>query len=196
MWLEAGDWFVWQLVGGTAKELPRSTCQAGYKALWSRESGYASTAFFKAVHPELANVVRDKMPGVLLTPGQSAGGLTEKMAKRLGLAAGIPVSAAVIDAHAGVPGAGAAEPGTLVMVLGTSSCHMINATHRRHVPGVCGVVEGGILPGMFGYETGQAAVGDAFDWLRRSVGHRNFDVLNVAARDVDAARMACDASIG
>ena len=92
----------------------------------------------------------------------------------------------MIDAHAGVPGAGAAEPGTLVMVLGTSSCHMINATHRRHVPGVCGVVEGGILPGMFGYETGQAAVGDAFDWLRRSVGHRNFDVLNVAARDVDA----------
>ena len=85
VWLEAGDWFVWQLVGGTAKELPRSTCQAGYKALWSRESGYASTAFFKAVHPELANVVRDKMPGVLLTPGQSAGGLTEKMAKRLGL---------------------------------------------------------------------------------------------------------------
>jgi L-ribulokinase len=185
VWLEAGDWFVWQLVGGPAKELPRSTCQAGYKALWSRESGYASIAFFKAVHPELANVVRDKIPGVLLTPGQSAGGLTEKMVKRLGLAAGIPVSAAVIDAHAGVPGAGAAEPGTLVMVLGTSSCHMINATERRHVPGVCGVVEGGILPGMFGYETGQAAVGDAFDWLRRSVGHRNFDVLNVAARDVE-----------
>ena len=62
---------------------------------------------------------------------------------------------------------------------------MINATQRGNVPGVCGVVEGGILPGLFGYETGQAAVGDAFDWLRRSVGHRNFDTLNKLASEVE-----------
>lgn len=184
VWLEAGDWFVWQLVGGPASELPRSTCQAGYKALWSRETGFPSTGYLKAVHPELANVVRDKLPGRFLSPGEVAGGLGSDIAKRMGLTAGIPVSAAVIDAHAGVPGAGAAEPGTLVMVLGTSSCHMINATERGNVPGVCGVVEGGILPGLFGYETGQAAVGDAFDWLRRTVGHRNFDKLNEFARAV------------
>jgi L-ribulokinase len=184
VWLEAGDWFVWQLVGGPAEELPRSTCQAGYKAMWSRESGYPSSAYFKAVHPGMANIVRDKMPGRLLSPGQQAGILTPHQAKRFGLSPGIPVSAAVIDAHAGVPGAGAAEPGTLVMVLGTSSCHMINATERRHVPGVAGVVDGGILPDLFGYETGQAAVGDAFDWLRRLVGHKNFETLNRLARDV------------
>jgi L-ribulokinase len=184
VWLEAGDWFVWQLVGGPAAELPRSTCQAGYKALWSGKSGYPSPEFLKAVHPKLTHVVREKMPGRLLTPGQSAGQLTAKQAKRFGLSPGVAVSAAVIDAHAGVPGAGAAEPGILVMVLGTSSCHMINATEHRYVPGVSGVVEGGILPGMFGYETGQAAVGDAFDWLRRLTGQPSFDELNRAARDV------------
>jgi L-ribulokinase len=87
------------------------------------------------------------------------------------------VSAATIDAHAGVPGAGAAEAGTFVMVLGTSSCHMLNANEERIVPGVAGVVDGGILPGFFGYETGQAAVGDAFDWLRRTVGQADFKML-------------------
>ncbi len=184
IWLEAGDWFVWKLVGGPAATLPRSTCQAGYKALWSGEAGYPSPAFFKAVHPELANVVRDKMPGQLLSPGQIAGHLTSEAARRLGLAPGIPVSAATIDAHAGVPGAGAADPGTLVMVLGTSSCHMINSPAHRCVPGVAGVVAGGIMPDLFGYETGQAAVGDAFDWLRRLVGEKSFTSLDAAAREI------------
>jgi L-ribulokinase len=94
------------------------------------------------------------------------------------------VSAAIIDAHAGVPGAGAAEPGTLVMVLGTSSCHMLNARVERPVSGVAGIVEGGILPGYFGYETGQAAVGDAFDWFRRLVNESNFDRLTRAALEL------------
>jgi L-ribulokinase len=83
----------------------------------------------------------------------------------LGLRAGVPVSAAVIDAHAGVPGAGVASPSTMVMVLGTSSCHMLNSRIEQLAPGVAGVVEDGILPGYFGYETGQASVGDAFAWL-------------------------------
>ncbi len=187
IWLEAGDWFIWQLVGGNADNLPRSTCQAGYKALWSKEAGYPSPSFLKAVHPRLADVVRSKLPGRFLSPGECAGHLTPHMAKKLGLQVGIPVSAAIIDAHAGVPGAGADEPGTLVMVLGTSSCHMINATERHDVPGVAGVVEGGILPDLFGYETGQAAVGDAFDWLRRLVGEKSFDRLNQAARDIPPA---------
>ena len=184
VWVEAGDWMVWQLVGGGADELPRSTCQAGYKAMWSREAGYPSTAFLNAVHPGLAKVVRDKLPGRLLAPGEAAGELSPAQAKRLGLRAGVPVSAAVIDAHAGVPGAGAAEPGTLVMVMGTSSCHMLNAMEKRYVPGVAGIVEGGILPGLVGYETGQAAVGDAFDWLRRLFGQREFSALDNAARSV------------
>jgi len=178
VWLEAGDWFVWQLVGGAAETLPRSTCQAGYKGMWSATDGYPSEDLLRAVHPKFGHVAIDKMPGRLLAPGVAAGGLTPVMAKKLGLRAGVPVSAAIIDAHAGVPGAGAAEPGTLVMVMGTSSCHMLNAAEERFVPGVAGIVRDGILPGMVGYETGQAAVGDAFDWLRRLTGQRDFTKLS------------------
>ncbi|NNJ24383.1 ribulokinase [Alienimonas chondri] len=181
VWLEGGDWFVWRLVGGEADTLPRSTCQAGYKALWSKEEGYPSDDYFAAVHPDLAEAVRTKLPGRKLAPGEVAGRLTEERAAALGLPAGIAVSAAVIDAHAAVPGVGAAAPGTLVMVLGTSSCHMLNATEEQFVPGLAGVVEGGILPGLFGYETGQAAVGDAFDWLKRLVGHDSFDSMSADA---------------
>jgi L-ribulokinase len=177
VWVEAGDWFVWQLVGGPAADLPRSTCQAGYKGMWSAADGYPGRAFLEAVHPRFGNAVADKMPGRLLAPGAPAGGLSETVARRFGLRAGTPVSAAIIDAHAGVPGAGAAEPGTLVMVMGTSSCHMLNSENGPEVAGVAGVVKDGILPGFYGYETGQAAVGDAFDWLRRMSGRRDFEAL-------------------
>ena len=178
VWVEAGDWLVWQFTGGEASSLVRSTCQAGYKGMWSASDGWPSREFLRAVHPKLAHVVAEKMPGRLLAPGVAAGGLTREMAARFGLRAGTPVSTAIIDAHAGVPGAGAADAGTLVMVLGTSSCHMLNSAVERCVPGVAGVVQDGILPGFFGYETGQAAVGDAFDWLRRLVGERDFEKLS------------------
>ncbi|QEG39854.1 ribulokinase [Roseimaritima ulvae] len=181
VWLEAGDWFVWQLVGGPAESLTRSTCQAGYKAMWSSTEGYPSQEYFAAVNLRLAEAVANRLPGVMRAPGESAGGLSAAMAERFGLVAGTPVSTAIIDAHAAVPGVGAAEPGALVMVLGTSSCHMLNAAELREVPGVAGVVEGGILPGLFGYETGQAAVGDAFAWLRRLLGLDSFDTLAAEA---------------
>lgn len=184
VWLEAGDWYVWQLVGGPADTLPRSTCQAGYKAMWNAKTGYPSAEFCAALHPKLAEAATQKMPGRLLAPGQSAGGLTESLAKRMGLRPGTPVSAAIIDAHAGVPGAGVGDPDTLVMVMGTSSCHMLNSRSEKLVPGVAGVVEGGILPGYFGYETGQAAVGDAFDWFRRTTGHKDFTRLSKLAEEI------------
>jgi len=181
VWLEAGDWYVWQLVGCDADDLPRSTCQAGYKAMWQGGDGYPAREFFAALHPKMVDVVDRRMPGRLTPPGESAGNLCPAMAMKLGLREGTPVSAAIIDAHAGVPGAGVAEPSTLVMVLGTSSCHMLNSRSEKLVPGVAGVVEGGILPGYFGYETGQAAVGDAFDWLRRMTGHCDFESLDQQA---------------
>ena len=189
VWLEAGDWFVWQLVGGPADTLPRSTCQAGYKGMWSAHDGYPSAEFLRAVNPKFARVVKDKMPGRLIAPGVAAGGLTAAMAKQFGLREGTPVSAAIIDAHAGVPGAGAAEPGTLVMVMGTSSCHMLNSQQERNIAGVAGLVKDGILPGFFGYETGQAAVGDAFDWLRKLTGQRDFVQLG---REAAAMRPGAD----
>jgi len=186
VWLEAGDWFVWQLVGGDAEALPRSTCQAGYKGMWSAADGWPSSDLLQAIHPRLADVVTRAMPGKLVAPGQEAGRLTNSMASRLGLREGTPVSAAIIDAHAGVPGAGAGEPGTLVMVLGTSSCHMLNSEKEALIPGVAGIVKDGIVPGYYGYETGQAAVGDAFDWLRRLVGERDFKRLSNGAAELPA----------
>jgi L-ribulokinase len=181
VWLEGGDWFVWQLVGGAARDLPRSTCQAGYKGMWSREEGFPSREFFRALDPRLENVVAEKMPGRFLAPGERAGELCAAMAERLGLREGTPVSAAIIDAHSGVPGTGAAEPDTLVMVMGTSSCHMLNSNVGKVIPGVAGVVQDGIIPGFYGYETGQAAVGDAFEWIRRILGARDFSTLSADA---------------
>lgn len=182
VWLEAGDWFVWQLVGGSAGTLPRSTCQAGYKALWAADSGYASRDYLAAVHPKLLEAADKKLPGRLLSPGQRAGELQPWMAAKLGLPPGIAVSAAIIDAHAAVPGVGAAEPGTLVMVMGTSSCHMLNSNENRPVAGIAGLVEGGILPGLFGYETGQAAVGDAFAWLIKLLNEDGFERISLKAK--------------
>lgn len=186
VWLEAGDWLVWQLVDGEAGSLPRSTCQAGYKACCLREYGHPSTEFLDAVKPGLS-IAREKVAlGRMLAPGEVAGTLTGDMAKRFGLRAGIPVSAAIIDAHAGVPGAGVGEAGTLVMVLGTSGCHMLLSRREELIPGVAGIVRDGILPGFIGYETGQAAMGDAFDWARRLAGHADHRELERAARDIPA----------
>jgi L-ribulokinase len=185
VWLEAGDWFVWQLVSGpfpdcSPDDLPRSTCQAGYKACWNAETGYPSREYLNAVDPKFGDVVQSKMPGRIVAPGQRAGSLTKRAADRLGLPAGVPVSAAIIDAHAGVPGAGVAGADTLVMVLGTSSCHMLNSRVEQLAPGVAGVVRDGILPGLVGYETGQSSVGDAFAWVSRITG-KSHDDLNRAA---------------
>lgn len=182
LWVEAGDWLVWNLVGGWSgaaqtASLVRSTCQAGYKACWSADDGYPSEDFLRAVHPELANVLKNKMPGRLLAPGMKAGELCEAVAKNWGLRPGIPISTAIIDAHAAVPGAGVAEPGTLVLVLGTSGCHMMMSETERLIPGVAGVVKDGILPGFYGYETGQAAMGDAFEFVRRITGNSPFAEL-------------------
>ncbi|HEV7301750.1 MAG TPA: ribulokinase [Tepidisphaeraceae bacterium] len=175
VWLEAGDWFVWQLVDGpfpkcSTKNLSRSTCQAGYKAMWNGETGFPSPDYFEAVNPKMRDVVAEKMPGEMVAPGARAGTLTEAAAALFGLRAGTPVSAAIIDAHAGVPGAGVADASTMVLVMGTSSCHMMNALGDAPIPGVAGVVQDGILPGFYGVETGQASVGDAFAWLVETFG--------------------------
>lgn len=191
LYLEAGDWFVWQLIGAPSAggrvsdiALPRSTCQAGYKGLWSATQGWPSLDYLTSVDPRLAEIAMRKLPGAFIPPGRCAGELCESIAREFGLRAGTPVSAAVIDAHAGVPGAGVGEAGTLVMVMGTSGCHMLLSKAEREVPGVAGVVKDGILPGFFGYETGQAAMGDSFDFVRRLTGQADFKQLDAAATTI------------
>jgi L-ribulokinase len=188
VWIEAGDWLVWQLTSGpfphcSRDAIVRSTCQAGYKAMWNARTGYPSREYFEAVHPRLTNVVAEKLPGAHRSPGRESGRLSARAAALLNLREGTPVSTAVIDAHAGVPGAGVASPSTMVMVLGTSACHMMNSRIEATAPGIAGVVEDGILPGYFGYETGQASVGDALAWCARTF-NLSHDELSRRARDL------------
>ncbi|MEW6357451.1 MAG: ribulokinase [Planctomycetota bacterium] len=159
--VEGGDWLVWQLTG----QLLRNACAAGYKALWSKADGFPSSDFFRALDPRLENVVSEKIHGPVVPAGRNAGGLTSKMAEKIGLRPGTPVSVGGIDAHVAVPGTSVVRPGTMCIVMGTSFCHMIVHPEFHPVPGICGIVEDGIIPGYFGYEAGQAGGGDVYAWF-------------------------------
>jgi L-ribulokinase len=159
--LEAADWVVWQLTGVET----RNACTAGYKAMWSKREGFPGEEYFAALHPQLANVIIDKLTRTILPIGERAGSLTAQMAKWTGLKAGTAVAVANVDAHVSVPAATVTEPGRMVAIMGTSTCHMLLGDTERLVPGICGFVEDGIIPGLFGFEAGQSGVGDIFAWL-------------------------------
>lgn len=159
--MEAGDWIVMRLTG----RMTRSCCAAGYKALWRKDSGFPDRGFFRELDPRLENLVQEKLRGELLPLGQRAGGVTAAMSRLTGLAAGTPVAVANIDAHAAVPATGTVTPGALVMIMGTSTCHMTLDTEPRSIGGISGIVEDGIVPGLYGFEAGQTAVGDIFEWF-------------------------------
>jgi L-ribulokinase len=159
--IEAGDWVVWRLTGVET----RNACAAGYKALWSKRDGFPGTSYFGALDPHLASVVDDKMSRDVRFAGQGAGGLTEEAAAWTGLPVGTAVAVANVDAHVAVPAATVVEPGRMVMIMGTSTCHMVLSAEERSVPGMCGHVEDGIIPGYVGYEAGQSCVGDHFSWF-------------------------------
>lgn len=159
--IEAADWIVWQLTG---KE-KRNTCTAGYKAMWVKGRGFPSREFFRALHPRMENVIEEKVGTTFNPLGAKAGGLTAYWAKKTGLAEGTPVSIGNVDAHVAVPATTVVRPGSLVMIMGTSICHMLLGTERQMVEGMCGTVEDGIVPGYWGFEAGQSAVGDIFAWF-------------------------------
>jgi L-ribulokinase len=159
--LEAADWVIWQLTG----EEKRNSCTAGYKAIWSKREGYPDASFFAALDPRFANVVDTKMSRDIYPIGAKAGELTPQAAAWTGLVPGTAVAVANVDAHVSVPAATVTEPGRMVMIMGTSTCHMVLGEKERIVPGMCGVVEDGIIPGLFGFEAGQSCVGDHFAWF-------------------------------
>ena len=159
--LEAADWVVWQLTGVET----RNACTAGYKAIWSKREGFPDKAYFKALDLRLENVVDEKMSRNIRPIGERAGGLTQQAAAWTGLKPGTAVAIANVDAHVAVPAASVTEPGRMVMIMGTSICHMVLGDEEHIVPGMCGYVEDGIVPGMFGYEAGQSCVGDHFAWF-------------------------------
>ena len=162
--VEAADWLVWKLTG----RLARNACCAGYKGQHTAELGWPSAEFLTAVEPGLAGLFTEKVTGPVVAPGTKVGGLTSGWADRLGLPEGTPVAAALIDAHAGLVGCGVTAPGTMVLVLGTSFCHMSLGDRLELFEGVCGAVRDGILPGLYGYESGQTSGGDVYAWFVNS----------------------------
>jgi L-ribulokinase len=161
LFLEAADWVVALMTG----EVKRNLCAAGFKSFWSKSDGYPSEDFFAALDPRFADITRTKLRGEICPVGERAGWLTPAMAERMGLRPGLPVAVGIVDAHASVLGAGAVDPGEMLLVMGTSTCHMLISDEEYEVEGISGVVEDGILPGMYAYEAGQPAVGDLFAWF-------------------------------
>lgn len=159
--IEAADWIVWQLTGTET----RNTCTAGYKALWNKKEGFPSKDFFKALHPKLENLVEEKIGSNIVSIGEKAGEITDEAAKLTGLKPGTAVAVANVDAHVALPAVGVTTPGKMLMIIGTSTCDILLGDKEVNVPGICGVVEDGVVKGYLGYEAGQSCVGDHFDWF-------------------------------
>jgi L-ribulokinase len=158
-WVEAADWIIWQLTG----RYVRNACTAGYKGIY-QDGTYPSREFLQELAPDFAGFADDKVAHEIGQLGQLAGSLTAQAAEWTGLPEGIAVAVGNVDAHVTAAAANAVEPGQMVAIMGTSTCHVVNGDELAPVPGICGVVDGGILEGLWGYEAGQSGVGDIFAW--------------------------------
>jgi L-ribulokinase len=158
--IEAADWVIWQMTGVET----RNACTAGYKAM-VQDGDYPAKEYFAALNPGFADVTDTKMGRNFAPLGGKAGGLTRQFADWTGLKAGIAVAVANVDAHVTAPAVKAVNPGQMVMIMGTSTCHVMSGESLQTVEGMCGVVPDGIIPGYYGYEAGQSGVGDIFAWF-------------------------------
>jgi L-ribulokinase len=158
--IEACDWIVWQLTGHER----RATCAAGYKALWSPGGGLPPTDFFVSAYPGFDRP--DEKLGTQFFPlGSCAGALRPELAEKVGLSASVAVAVGNVDSFVSVPGAGVLDPTSFLIVIGTSICDVVVHPEEILLPGITGVVGDGVLPGLYGYEAGQAAVGDMLAWF-------------------------------
>jgi L-ribulokinase len=158
-WIEAADWIVWQLTGVES----RNACTAGYKGIY-QDGHYPSRDFLAALHPDFADFADTRLGRELAPLGSAAGTLSAQASGWTGLPAGTVVAVGNVDAHVSAPAACATEPGQMLAVLGTSTCHVMVSDRLVEVPGMCGVVDGGIVADSYGYEAGQSGVGDIFAW--------------------------------
>ncbi len=170
-WVEQSDWIPALLTGvRNAAGIRRNRCAAGHKGAWHADwGGLPPESFWTKVDPLLAGV-RERVAAETSTSDRSVGGLSPEWAKRFGLAPGIPVAAGIIDAHAGAVGSGIRER-TLLRIMGTSTCDIMVVDPAvigdRTIPGICGQVDGSVVPGLVGLEAGQSGFGDVYDWFRR-----------------------------
>jgi len=182
-WVEIADWIPGYLTGNTnPRTVARSVCAAGHKAMYAEAwGGLPSKDFLGALDPRLADL-RDRLYDRAETSDKAAGRLSAEVAAKSGLPEGIPVAVGAFDAHFGAVGSGAG-PGTLVKIMGTSTCDCMvhpQGEPLADVPGLCGIVPGSILPGYYGLEAGQSAVGDIFNWFVRFCG-RSHEELTAEA---------------
>jgi len=167
---ECTDWIPALLTGTTHPSvIKRNRCAAGHKAMWNAAwGGFPPAEFFRAMHPRLATI-RETLPPETHPADTVAGTLCPEWAGRLGLSKDVVVTCGAIDAHMGAVG-GCVKPGTLVKVVGTSTCDMAVVSPEtigdRLVAGICGQVDGSIVPGLVGVEAGQSAFGDIFAWFK------------------------------
>lgn len=159
-WVEAADWIVWQLCG----RYVRNACSAGYKGIL-QDGAYPGRDFLGALNPAFAGFAETKVAHEIGELGTVAGTLTAEAAGWTGLPEGIAVAVGNVDAHVTAAAANAVRPGQMVAIMGTSTCHVMSSDVLREVPGMCGVVDGGIVSGLWGYEAGQSGVGDIFGWF-------------------------------
>ena len=178
--VEAADWVIWQLTG---KEM-RNSCTAGYKGLWHKHNGYPSKQFFAALDRRMENLVEEKLSNNIYSVGTRAGEITESAAKLTGLLKGTAVAVANVDAHVSMPAVGITDEGKMLMIMGTSTCHILLGTNEKTVPGMCGVVEDGVIAGYFGYEAGQSCVGDHFQWFAENCTPADY-VAEAEAKGID-----------
>jgi L-ribulokinase len=169
-WIEYCDWLPAVLTGKTKlKEIKRSRCAAGHKALWHPEwGGLPPEEFLTKLGPELAGM-RENLFTETYTSDQPFGNLSEQWAKKLGLSTDVVIGVSAFDAHMGAVGA-EIEHNTLVRIMGTSTCDIIVADKQevgdKLIPGICGQVDGSVIPGMVGLEAGQSAFGDVYAWFK------------------------------
>jgi L-ribulokinase len=190
-WVEAADWIVWQLTG----EYVRNACTAGYKGI--RQDGrYPSPDFLAELNPDFADFVSAKLDQPIGQLGDAAGRLCARAAEWTGLPEGIAVAVGNVDAHVTSAAAQALEPGQMVAIMGTSTCHVMNGAEAHDVPGMCGVVDGGIVAGLWGYEAGQSGVGDIFGHYVETLGggytHERLTELAARQRPGEHGLLALD----
>ena len=162
--VEATDWVVWHLCGHQR----RSACPAAYKAMWSESEGLPGAAFFDAAYPGFSRPA-DKLGHTFYPLGSRAGHLRADLAHKWGLAESVAVAVGNVDSFVSFPGAGAEGSSTYVMVIGTSICDLVVNPEEVDLEGITGVAKDGIIPGLYGYEAGQPAVGDMFGWFAENL---------------------------
>ncbi|MFJ2842885.1 ribulokinase [Streptomyces griseofuscus] len=161
-WIEAADWIVWQLTGAES----RNPCTAGYKGI-HQDGRYPGETFLAGLHPDFTGFTA-KLEHPLTPLGAPAGRLTPRAAALTGLREGTVVAVGNVDAHVTCAAAQALDPGRMLAIMGTSTCHILNSDVLAEVPGMCGVVRDGVVPGLWGYEAGQSGVGDILAWAVRN----------------------------